>query len=464
MVAMALAMDRAPDVPAAITTTPFETALTAHDLGLRFLEDGDAFTALEHLLSALAAEPLDPAAWNDAGVAWQRLARPDEAALCYERALGLRPGWHEALVNLSFALHQRGAYEEALHAADAAIMVEPSTAAGHWHRALALLSLGRWEDGVAAYEWRLAHPRFARSYPLHRAHPERSWNGRLVPGRTLLVTAEQGLGDTIQFARYLAPLADAGMDVVLECQADLVRLLEGSVPARVVARGNAPVQWDSHCPLLSLLPRVAFPSDRGSGTGFASPLRLSGVAERVRAELFPESPSRIAGAGPVRITGAPRVGVCWKGNTHHSDDAHRSAPVTAFARLGEVPGLEIVNLQRGATSHDLATFPRGIASHEDRLPDLAARAALLATLDLVVTVDTAVAHLACSLGVPCWILLARACDWRWGGVGQSTPWYQSARLFRRGADETWEDVIRRVSLALASRSTGDQGGGYMLSP
>jgi Flp pilus assembly protein TadD len=417
------------------------------NLGILSLDASRVDHAVRFFQECLQVSPTSSEAWNNLGVTFQRAGRPADSVGCYVRALSLRPGFVDAMVNLSFAHHQCGDLDEALDAAEKALGLAPSNPVAHWHRGLALLSAGRLREGFAEYEWRMRHPQFEKMYAPFLSLAKPLWDGRVRPGKTLYVYAEQGLGDSLQFCRLLPLVASKGMTVVFECPQDLVRLVNQLPGVQVVPNGHlVEGAYDFHCPLLSLLHLIAFDTE-----SIPADMPLLRVKPEWRKEVV------------LAPRGGFRVGLCWKGNPSHSDDLHRSAPLEAMHALRGVKGVEFVNLQKEATPQELHAFG-DIATYEDSLADVAARAALVNQMHLVVTVDTAVAHIAGVLGVPCWTLLGRACDWRWGTQALDTPWYPGMRLFRQRTHGDWAELMDRVKQELvASVPPGVVGGDSLRS-
>jgi hypothetical protein len=304
-------------------------------------------------------------------------------------------------------------------------------ARAHWNRAVARLLGGDFAGGFEDYEWRRRDPRFAADFPAMAA-PE--WDGSPLAGRRLLVVAEQGLGDTIQFARFLPGLAALGGRVTLACAPTLVRLLQG-LPglAGVVSREAPPPPHDCFVFLLSLP-------------------RLCGVT----LDTIPAPAGYLAvdpaPAAARESSGSRRVGLAWAGNPAHSNDQRRSLPTVALGGLKGIAGIDWVNLQQGAAGAELAIMHRMTAPA--RVSDFADTAALIAGLDLVIAADTAVAHVAGALGRPVWIMLPHAPDWRWLLGRGDSPWYASARLFRQERPGDWAGVISRIAAELAGGGRG----------
>lgn len=369
----------------------------------------------------LRATDLDPdsvAAWNNLGSLRQDQGRTADALAAYGKARDLCPAMATVHYNIGTLHEDGGALTDAMAAYQDAVMHDGAHADAHWNLALLKLLTGDWAGGFAGYEWRWKR---SGGEPLPSYRASQPWNGKPKPGRSILLFGEQGLGDTIQFARFAGHVARLGMEVVLHVQPPLVRLLQGLAGVRqVVSRADAPPRTDHHAALMSLphLLRLA-PEDA------AAPAYLSAPA---------------APRGDRR-----RVGLVWAGAAGHRNDANRSIPADLFADLVRgAPDIDFVSLQVGPAAKDLPGVPDLGAS----FTDFADTAAAMAGLDLVISVDTAPAHLAGALGVPLWVLLPAVPDWRWGLEGADTPWYPSARLFRQPRAGDWPAVLAAVAAAL----------------
>ena len=371
------------------------------------------------LTRAVVLRPSLAPAWLNLGNACADLEEWEEAERHYRTALRLDPGAAAAHASLGHLLHANGHLPAAIVALEEAVRLDPAMAQAHWNLATALLLAGDMPRGWRAFEWRKRHPAFRADFP---PLPGPYWSGGDVAGKVVLVRAEQGAGDTIQFARFLSGIVAQGGAPVLLCDPALVRLLTG-LPGVVVLPRTAKVEGhDAWTDLLSL------------------PLALGGA-------LCPEpylrpDPARVA-AWRARMPTGFRVGVAWAGNPAQANDRRRSMPGATLAPLLALPGVDFVNLQVGDRARE-ADLP----DLSPRLTDFAETAALIATLDLVVTVDTSVAHLAGALGVPVWVMLAHVPDWRWLLHRDDSPWYASARLFRQDSPGDWQGVVGRVAKAL----------------
>ncbi len=386
---------------------------------------------------ALALRPTAADAHSNRGNVLTDLGRPDEAIVEYARAMAERPGLAEPHCNMAYALTALGRPQEALAVYDRAIALKPDYADAHVGRSSNLLLLGRFREGWDEQEWRWRQRRFLA---IAQGFAGSRWEGEHLAGRTLLLIAEQGLGDTVQFCRYVPSLAERaageGGRVLLEVQAPLLPLLRDQFPGVPVhALGAARPPFDLQCPLLSL-PRLfgtelaTIPAPRGYLS--ADPARVA----RWRDRLQPYA--------------TPRVGLAWSGNWRQLEDARRSVPLAKLLPLLGAGGT-LFGLQPQVRDADRATLAAtpAIVDLGPSFADFAETAAAIAALDLVIAVDTSVAHVAAALGTPTWVLLSFAPDWRWLRGREDFPWYPSVRLFRQPARSDWDRVISRIRAELA---------------
>jgi hypothetical protein len=298
----------------------------------------------------------------------------------------------------------------------------PHDPAAHFNLGVTLLRAGRLREGFREYEWRWQVAQFA---PQRREFSQPLWRGEPPAGRRILLWGEQGAGDGIQFVRYAPLVRAAGGEVILEVLPHLERLtgwMEGGYP--VVNALTTGVEFDVHCPLMSLPERFGTESD-----SVPPPARF----------LVP-APARAKWAARLR-TGRRGVGLVWAANPSYLNNSARSVPAGQFAPFGRLPGIQCWGLQVGPAAADT---PEGVVNLADELVDFAETAAVISELALVITVDTAVAHLAGSLGKPVWLLLMYASDWRWMLDREDTPWYAGTRLFRQRSPGEWGEVVDRV--------------------
>ncbi len=350
----------------------------------------------------------------------------------YRRVVALVPDEPAARCKLAMVLRRLGEVEAALEQCRLGLALAVDDAALHWTKSHILLSLGRFEEGWHAFEWRW---RIAGMQPW----PSRLWDGRPLDGRAILVRSEQGLGDTIQFLRYLPLVAERGGRVLLHCQPPLKALVD-DFPG--VARVLGETDAGDYCvqvPMMSLA--------RLFGTTLATiPAPVAELA----------LPSRAEAAQRVRAAEGLRVGLVWAGNPEHKGDFLRSCPLALFASVLTVRGARFFALQKDIDAEELAEAAT-IAPVEALGANLADTAAAIAELDVVITVDTAIAHLAATLGRPTWVLLATFADWRWLLDRDDSPWYPSMRLFRQRVRGDWAEVMGRVAAALQEMQAARAG-------
>ncbi|MEA2755704.1 MAG: hypothetical protein QOJ54_1993 [Aliidongia sp.] len=405
------------------------------NLGVALLETGQVEAAAATFETAQRLAPDNPGLGLNIANLRQAQNRLDEAIATYRALLAADPMHVEAMVNLGDALRRQGRPDAALGYFEAALALDPDLPAARWNAGLCYLLLGDFPRGWAGFAWR-----FKAGAVAPQNSPLPDWAGEPLADRRILVEAEQGLGDTIQVARYLTRLKAAGAgEVALLCNKQLGRLL-GSLCRTISDDAPAP-SWDCRIPLLDLP-------------------RLFGTAVTTIDNAVPYievAPDRVAlwreRLAPLPV---PRIGLVWRGRSDHKNDRNRSMPAAALAPLTRLPA-GWVSLQQGATKDELAAL--GPILHlGDDFGDLLDAAEAIAALDLVVTVDTALAHLAGALGKPVWLLLPLAPDWRWMVGRSDSPWYPTARLFRQPRIGDWDSVIRDVAAALtgfnASASEG----------
>ncbi|WP_315767408.1 tetratricopeptide repeat protein [Bradyrhizobium sp. SZCCHNR2012] len=380
---------------------------------------------------AVIMQPDDAAALNNRGVTLHRLRRLEEALASQDQAISARPDYAEAHANRGIILSDLKRFDEALASYDRALALRPDYADAHFLKGLASLVTGDLANGWAGYEWRHQAP-VARLTP--RALPQPSWRGEDLTGKTILLHSEQGFGDSVQFCRYVPLVAARGARVVLEVERPLSRLMQtlaGS--SQVIAKGDPIPDVDLRCPLPSL--PLAF------GTGLET-IPADGAYLCAPDNAAAEWATLLGNGRPLRI------GLAWAGNPNHVRDRERSMELRHLLPLSGIDA-SFVSLQKQLRDGEAELLAQsGILDVSDRLGDFADTAALISQLDLVISVDTGVAHLAGALGKPVWIMLTHAPDWRWLLDRDDSPWYRTARLFRQSDSRDWDDVIARVRTAL----------------
>jgi len=410
----------------------YAEALSNRANALRALGRSD--DALAGYREAIRCNPQHPDFHYNLGNALRAEQEWEEAVEAYRHLLALDQQHLWGWVNLCGSLMALGRGEEAIHAGRRAVRLAPECADAHWNLALALLSEGHFAEGWREYEWRLAQAAF----PTER-DGKRQWDGSPLAGRTLLVVCEQGFGDAIQFVRYLPLLAAQGGRVVLECRPELVPLFR-TLPgiAEVHAAGGVAPRFDTFCYLLSL-PHLL-------GTELSS---IPAVGPYLAAD-----PGRCASwSARLARDHRLRVGVVWAGSAGYKNDRNRSLSAAHLAPLGELPDVRLYSLQLGATRGGDELHAVDLAPE---IRDFADTAAIIMNLDLVVAVDTAVAHLAGALGKPVWVMLPKGNDWRWLRQRCDSPWYPTMRLYRQAQAGEWHGVLERIRADL-ERASADPG-------
>ncbi len=438
-------------------------------LGCLDIETGQLDEAVECLRRAIAADPRHYHAQDNLGIALRKQGRFEEAVRCHEEAIALKPGAPDAYAHLgttysdhdrlddAIAQHQKAlaadpsfsaahcnlatAYVMALRVPEAirsyrrALELEPGNASYHWNYSNALLLAGDFADGWAEYEWRWQARELRKRRPGY-AGPE--WRGEDPAGKTLLLYGEQGYGDIIQFARYAALLAERGANVLFAAPPELGRLVARANGVSGTLREGEPLPpFDFQAPVLSL---PFLMKTRLDTVPCSVPYLTAdpGLAESWRARLA----SR----------GGLRVGLIWGGRKTHAQDRLRSVALEACAALARIEGVTFYSLQKGEQGAQAKAPPAGMALIDwtGELADFADTAALMANLDLVISVDTAGAHLAGAMGRPVWLLNRHQTEWRWLLEREDSPWYPTMRIFRQPRPGDWPTVMERVAAALGS--------------
>jgi tetratricopeptide (TPR) repeat protein len=428
-----------------------DVALYHANLGEMLRLAGSPKLAVKEARRALALAPKTPEPLSNLGAALYDLGdyeeaikanlrlvalkRFDEAIASYRRAIALEPDFADAWANLGTTLHHAGEFEEAGAVLRHAIALAPEHANAHCGLGILLLMRGEFGEGLDEYEWRLRSsertgPRF----------PVRPWQGESLAGKHIYVQAEQGFGDTLQFVRYLPLLAARGARVSCRMHQELVELMRESLPGiNVLGDRGDPGPHDCDAVLLSL-PRL-----------FRT--RLETIPAQMP-YLRPPADAIARWQKRLAAPGAIKVGLVWAGNPKHSNDMRRSLELKALAPLTAVPGTSFVSLQVGPRAADARKAP-AVRDLSKQLTDFTETAAAVAALDLVITVDTSVAHLAGSLGKPVWVLLPWVTDWRWMFEREDNPWYPTMRLFRQKRGESYARIIGVMAEELARVTRGD---------
>ncbi|MEX2114013.1 MAG: tetratricopeptide repeat protein [Pirellulales bacterium] len=409
-----------------------------HVLGGAYHSQKQYEPALVHFRRAVELNPNSADAAANVGAALLMLGQTDEAFDQLQRAIALDPRHIQARYCLGGACHQQGRSDEALAAYDEALRVDPDSAETHFYRSFIPLSRGDFEEGWREYSWRLK----CKDFKL-RSYQAPLWDGSPLDGRSLMVLAEQGLGDTLHFIRYLNLLKQQRGVVYVDVQPELVSLLKASGFTGVIARGSELPGCDLSVPLLS----------------------LPGLLETRLATIPGDVPYLAADPRSLkqwraRLPGGDvfKVGIVWQGNPGYMFDHLRSIPLVEFAPLAEIKGVQLFSLQKGTGVEQLASAGRQFPVHElgSSLESFLDTAAAICNLDLVISCDTAVAHLAGGLGLPVWLALPKASEWRWLTGRTDSPWYPTMRLFRQSRGGDWGSVFaymkKEITLQVDARS------------
>jgi tetratricopeptide (TPR) repeat protein len=425
-----------------------------NNLGNAQRKKGDLTGALDSYRRALQLKPDHAAAHSNLGRALREMGEPEQAIAAYDRAIALLPGDPEPLCDMAIALHDLGRYDEALALCRRALEIAPDYPSSHWAHGLLLLRTGQFLEGWREYEWRWKCDYFPSA---RWSFPQPQWDGSPLAGRTILFHAEQGFGDTLHFIRYVCLVAqrlaagDTGK-LILQCQPQLKELF-GCLPgiSQFLTPDDPLPSFDVHLPLMS------FPYIFGT-TVETIPANVPYLhPDPHKAALWRDRLAASDGAPP----GTRRVGLVWHGNVLHRNDRHRSMTLSALAPLSAVPGICFHSLQIGSAAaeiHQLAEAAGGVGGsgggrvldHANDLHSFSDTAAVIANLDLVIAVDTAVAHLAAAMGKPTWVMLSLPAEWRWLLYRDDSPWYPTVRLFRQTRADDWPPVVASVRDALTT--------------
>lgn len=405
------------------------SVIVLNNLGNTWQKQGDLEQALACYQQSLRLDPNDAFTYNNLGSIFHTQGKLEEALAYFEQGLILEPNNVEALTNLAVFYQEQRQYEKALSYCDRAIEIDPNYVNANWNRSLILLCLGNLQRGFVEYECR-----WQRKESPPRPLPKPVWDGANLEGKTILLQAEQGIGDTIQFIRYVPLVIERGGHIIVECQPPLVRLLKTVAGVeKVVAIGEILPEFDVYIPLLSL-PRIL------ETTLETIPAAIPYIYPLESVSLKLDVPAK----------SYLKVGLVWAGNPSHQNDRNRSSSLNHFLPLFQIPGIAFYSLQKGSKVAEINQIAELVPLQDlsSQLNDFADTAAVIAQLDLVITVDTAVAHLTGAMGKPVWVLLCYNSDWRWMTEREDSPWYPSVRLFRQNRAGDWQEILERVAEAL----------------
>ena len=405
-----------------------------YNLGNVLQDQGKLDEAVACYRRALELRPELVVAHLNLGNALKDQGKLDEAVACYRWTLERQPGFAEAHNNLGNAFYGQGKLDEAVACFGRALQLKPDYADARATRAIVSLLTGDFERGWAEYEWRWNTKDCPR-----RNFSQATWDGQPLDGKTILLHAEQGLGDVIQFVRYAALVKRRGGVVVVECPRPLLSLLASCEGIdRLVGPGEELPPFDVQASLLSL-PGIFHTTLQGIPAMVPYLFADPGLVQRWRQEL-----GRVAGF---------KIGIFWRGNPGNRNDRNRSIPLDCFEPLARCSGVQLLSLQKGPGVEQLPDMAKRFPVTElgSRLESFMDTAAVLVNLDLVVTCDTAVAHLAGALGVPVWVALPLVPDWRWLLDRSDSPWYPTMRLFRQESRGDWQGVFKKIVVAIGEQ-------------
>ena len=404
----------------------------ALQMAQKYEQAGNVDAAAQIYRQILSSDPQQKEALHYLGCLVHKQGRLQEAIDLYQRAIAIDPRYVDVYNNLALALATVKQLPTAIEYYDRALLLDPENAIAHLGKGFALLLMGDLGRGFIEYEWRFA-VRHQGKGVLPRLFGQATWQGEPLGGRTILLYAEQGYGDAIQFIRYAPLVAQRGGRVIIECHSSLIQLFATvSGIDQIIAEGTALPEFDLQAPLMSL------PGILGT--------TIETIPNRV-----PYLKISRTGETPIPRNGQLKIGFVWSGHIAHRGDITRlrAYPLGYFLELAQIPGVTLYSLQKHPSAAEIAALEKtNVLSLHDRLSDFAATAAIINQLDLVISVDTAVAHLAGALGKPVWVLLPFAPDWRWMLDRSDSPWYPTMRLFRQEQPKFWQRVFADVKIAL----------------
>ena len=410
---------------------PNQTELLS-TLGTLYLQQGRHDEGFKQLNKSLRINQEQPAVLYNMGVELQKLARLEEALACYDQALGLNPRDINSLINRGNTLKDLRKYKEAIASFEHALSINPTASSAHWNKALTHILIGEYEQGWQEYEW--GWQSGGRGDP--RAFTQPTWLGNeSINGKTIFIYREQGLGDLIQFSRYIPMIEKLGANVMLEAPASLVSLMDSlSDSITVIEEGQPLPAYDVVCPIMSL--PVALKTTLATIPFNDSYLKVSNDKKQYWQKKLGEKTT-------------PRIGIVWSGSTTNKIDlnvcSRRNIPLDQLNPLFELP-LEFHVLQTEFRAEDTVTLANlnKLHLHRDDLKDFSDTAALIQEMYLIISVCTSVAHLAGALGQATLVLLPYSADYRWLAEGNTSPWYPSIELIRQDEIENWANVIRQT--------------------
>jgi len=400
-------------------------------LGVLLTDQSNYIEAVDAFQKAIAIDPQYTELYNNMAIAKKGLCAFDEAIENYRKVTEMDPSFYEAFNNLGNSLRDQGKPAEAIENYTRAIEINPNYSDAYWNRSLAMLLNGDLAEGFRQYQWRREPSLGILTYP-HKYDKPR-WDGRPINGKTLLIHYEQGFGDNIQFIRYLPKLKEIGATVLFEARKPMLDLLKDfpGIDRLIEANphGSVTEDFDFYAALMDL------------------PAIFQTTLETIPAEvpyLFADKDKSEKLKSKID-TDDYKVGIVWSGKPTHGDDANRSCKLNNFAPLTKIDGVKLFSLQKGDAEKQIFQFSIEIENLASHLESFADTAAAIENLDLVISVDTAVLHLAAAMGKPTWGLIQYSPDWRWLLDRSDSPWYPTVRLFRQKKYADWKEVFEEVA-------------------
>ncbi|CCO22144.1 tetratricopeptide repeat protein [Maridesulfovibrio hydrothermalis] len=416
----ALALSLVPDDPVILT-----------NLGVA-LREQDKFVAAETCYRrAIAVKPDAPGSWSNLGNTLRRMGRLKESVYCHRKAIACDKKFIDGYYNLALVLQDLGKIDEAVRIFDYCLKHKPGNVNINWDRSLALLAKGDLLNGFKSYEYR-----WQREELTERHFRQPLWDGAPLDGKRIYLYSEQGFGDTLNFCRYVPLVAEAGGTVIFECQKELLSLLKGlDGLEEIVPAGAKLPQFDVQAPLLSL-PRI-----------------MRHDLDSIPNKCPYINPPAQAGF-PVHVPAGTKkkIGIVWAGKSSHKNDHNRSVSIENFIPFARIPGVTLYSLQKGPAAQQREESACGVLVRElgGGCTDFSDTAKVMRQLDLIITVDTSVAHLAGGLGLPVWVAIPYNPDWRWMHKRKDSPWYPSMTLFRQKTPGSWTPVFDAMFKTLKS--------------
>lgn len=409
-----------------LTSAYYNIAVALHAKG-----ELDKAALFYHIV--IGQNPNLPEAHLNLGIVYKEKGNPDESIRLFKKALELKPHYAEAYYNLGNACVLKGQFADAMKYFRQAVEIRHDYAEAHWNIALLNLLSGNFEEGWKGYEWRWKLEGVIEKRDFHKP----KWDGSDISGRTILLHAEQGLGDTIQFIRYAPIIAERGAQVTVECQEELVSLLKTVEGVKnIIAKGQPLPEFDTYCPLLSL--PLIFNTLLENIPEKIPYINIDPVLKKKWKDRLSDNISEC------------KIGIAWAGDPGMRDDHSRSISLETFSSFAASDKVVYYSLQKGPAAEQTKNPPEGInlLDYTEDFNDFSVTAAFIENLDLIITVDTAIAHLAGAIGKPVWTLIPFVPDWRWMLERQDSPWYPTMRLFRQPSPGDWKSAIEKLVVEL----------------